>query len=418
MGGMGGMGEGKPADTSKFYDILDIQKDASAGDIKKAYRKLAMKHHPDKGGDTEKFKEISKAYEVLKDDEKRQLYDKYGEQGLEQGGGGGGGMDIFSQFFGGAGGGGGRPRGPRKGKDVLFKLKVTYAEFYAGACKKLRLSKQVLCNGCDGKGGKSEAVCNSCKGRGVKMRIRQLGPGMIQQMQVACEVCNGQGKSIPEKDKCKQCDGAKTHKTKKTLEVFIEKGMKKGTKIVFKNESDQLPDIVPGDVIVVLEEEEHKLFKREGSHLFLKKKISLTEALIGFEFSVQHLDGTYLKVKSNNEVISPHQVLVVRDQGMPYEKNPSIHGHLYIEFDVEFPKSQQLSNPMKKKIKSFMTPLFDEKAEDDIEMSDADDVMLEHCDMDIEKRKWAQEARETRGRGEAYDDDDEDEEQGASCRAQ
>jgi DnaJ family protein A protein 2 len=229
-GHMGGGGDDEEVDTEGLYKTLGVAKQATPNEIKKAYRKMAMKLHPDKPtGDEAKFKEVSKAYEILSNQEKRDLYDKYGEKGVEQGGPGGmDAGDIFSSFFGG-GGGGGR-RGPRKGKDVLFKLKVTLAELYQGATKKLRLTKQVICQPCEGKGGKGARTCTTCKGRGVRMVIRQLGPGMIQQMQMQCDTCDGQGTVIPPGARCSNCDGNKTVKVKKTLEVHVEKGMRHGQK--------------------------------------------------------------------------------------------------------------------------------------------------------------------------------------------
>ena len=243
-GGAGGGGGGE-VDTQKFYDLLGCTKEANDADIKKAFRKAAMTHHPDKGGDPEKFKEISKAYEVLSDPEKKQLYDEYGEEGLEGGGGGGGaaGMDIFDLFGGGMFGGGGgrdpRSRGKAKGEDVVFPLKVTLEDLYNGTSKKLRLTKNIICVQCGGKGGKGEGTCRDCKGQGVRIVIRQLGPGMIQQMQTACGACKGTGSMIAEKDRCKKCNGDKTTKEKKTLEVFITKGMRHSEKITFNGEADE-----------------------------------------------------------------------------------------------------------------------------------------------------------------------------------
>ncbi len=200
--------------------------------------------NPDNREEAEaKFKEVSKAYEILSDSQKRSVYDEGGEEALEGGGGGGEPMDIFDLFGGAFGGGGERKgqRGPRKGDNVNFPLKVTLEDLYSGTSKKLRLTKNVICTSCKGKGGKSgaDATCKGCKGHGVRLVVRQLGPGMIQQMQTQCTECKGSGSSIPEKDKCKTCKGEKTVKEKKTLEVFIEKGMKQGEKIPFAGEADE-----------------------------------------------------------------------------------------------------------------------------------------------------------------------------------
>ena len=189
------------ADT-KLYDILGVPPGASENELKKAYRKLAKEYHPDKNPNAgDKFKEISFAYEVLSNPEKRELYDRYGEQGLREGSGGGGGMDdIFSHIFGGGlfsfMGNQSRSRnGRRRGEDMMHPLKVSLEDLYNGKTTKLQLSKNVLCSACSGQGGKSGAVqkCSACRGRGVRIMIRQLAPGMVQQMQSVCSDCNGEG---------------------------------------------------------------------------------------------------------------------------------------------------------------------------------------------------------------------------------
>lgn len=226
-------GRGRPkkdVDTTRFYTLLGVEKSASEAEIKKAFRKQAMTHHPDRGGNADTFKEINKAYEVLSDKQKRAIYDEGGEEALENGGAGGGGagVDIFDLF--GFGGGGGRRGGPRvrKGEDVLFPLKVTLEDLYNGTSKKLRLTKNVLCGDCKGKGGKdgAETRCKECKGQGVRMIIRQIGPGMIQQMQSQCGACKGSGSTIAEKDKCTKCKGEKTIKEQQLLEIHITKGQR------------------------------------------------------------------------------------------------------------------------------------------------------------------------------------------------
>tara|TARA_B100000405_G_C16689507_1_gene412356 strand:- start:832 stop:1470 length:639 start_codon:yes stop_codon:yes gene_type:complete len=200
---------------TKLYDVLGISKSADASEIKKAYRKAAIKNHPDKGGDEAKFKECTHAYEVLSDPEKRELYDNYGEEALKDGGGGFGGgggspFDIFEQMFGGnpfGGGGGGRGGGRsrvRKGEDVVHGLKLSLEDLYNGVTKKLSLAKNIICPKCTGTGSKSGALgtCRTCSGSGVKLVVRQIAPGMVQQMQTVCPDCQGNGQTISEKDKC------------------------------------------------------------------------------------------------------------------------------------------------------------------------------------------------------------------------
>lgn len=410
MHGHGGPEDEGEVDTERLYEVLGVEKTASAAEIKKAFRKGAMKHHPDKGGDEAKFKEVSKAYEILGDEEKRKLYDKGGEKAVERGDAGGGMGDMFG--FGG-GGGGGRQR---KGKDVMFKLKVELEDLYNGTTKKLRFKKQVICKGCDGQGGKGVKRCVTCKGRGVRVIIRQLGPGMIQQMQAQCDECDGQGEVCPPEARCKECSGEKTVEERKNLEVFVEKGMKNGEKITLRGEAEQSPGIQPGDVVVVLELAANDQFERKNSHLFYKKKISLKQSLTGFEFHIKHLDGRTLLVKSDANVIYGHgQTKVIRDEGMPRRENPMLRGNLYIEFLVEFPKT--LDDATRQSLLS-MLPGADNDVMEDSE-GPMEQVRLEPVDMEAEKRRHAQEAHENRARGGQYDEDeDEGGPQQAQCRTQ
>jgi len=290
-GGHGGKGGGRGnADTTKFYKLLAVDKNANEADIKKAYRKLAVKHHPDKGGDPEKFKEITRAYEVLSDSEKRSKYDRFGEEGLE-GDGGGDATDIFDAFFGGGGrrGGGGSGSGRRrqKTKDVVQPLKCTLEQLYTGQTKKMAISRQVI--------DKQRGVvsCSECDGRGVRVEVIRMGP-MIQQMQSACAACGGNGKSF------------KTKQEREVLEVHIQKGSPDGHKLVFREMADEHPDADTGDVIFVIKQQEHKEFKRKGADLFIERSISLVEALCGFQLVVEHLDGRKLFIKTSpGEIIKP-----------------------------------------------------------------------------------------------------------------
>jgi DnaJ family protein A protein 2 len=341
---------------------------------------------------------------------------------VEAGGGGGDSSDIFNSLFGGGGGGerGGRG-GMRKGKDVLFKLKVTLADLYCGGSKKLRLSKSTLCEGCAGKGGAKVLPCRSCKGQGIKIIVRQIGPGMIQQMQAQCEDCDGQGEVINPKDRCKTCNGEKTVKTKKTLEVQIEKGMSQGSKIVFRQESDQAPNMIPGDVQVVLEQEDHPYFKRENAQLFYKKKITLVQSLTGVTFQLEHLDRRILSISTpEGQIIAPGSVKCIRDEGMPLQKNPTQTGNLYIEFEVEFPKASDLTPEIRQQLTKLLpVPSPEPNLTEGKEDSTVEEAFLESCNMEDEASRWKDEAKR---HGEAYDEDNEEEgghHHGATqCRAQ
>ncbi|CAG2060945.1 unnamed protein product [Timema podura] len=198
-----------------YYDTLGVKPNCTMDELKKAYRKLALKYHPDKNpNEGEKFKQISQAYEVLSTEEKRKIYDMGGEQALKEGGSGGGfssPMDIFDMFFGG-GRGSMRSRRPQKGKDVIHQLSVSLDELYNGSVRKLALQKNVICEKCEGRGGKKGSVeqCPPCRGTGMQVQVQQLAPGMIQQIQTMCRECQGTGERINPKDRCKTCQGKKT----------------------------------------------------------------------------------------------------------------------------------------------------------------------------------------------------------------
>lgn len=334
-------GPSGPVDNEGLYKALGVAKDADENEIKKAYKKLALRHHPDKGGDVEKFKEISSAAEILCDPEKRKAYDKYGLAGLEgQGGEGHSADDIFSMFFGGGGRRG--PSGPQKGEDIVHQIKASLEDLYNGKTTRLAINRNKLCEACEGRGGKvgAERDCSDCNGRGVRVQLRQIGPGMVQQMQSACPACKGEGKIMNEKDKCQSCKGKKTYKDRKVLEVMIEKGMKNGQKIRFSGEADELPGTIPGDVIFVIQEKEHDTFKRKGADLVATLSLQLTEALCGFTKTITHLDGRVLRIDSQpGRIIKPDSVHMIQGEGMPYHGNPFTKGRLFVLFRVEFPSA-------------------------------------------------------------------------------
>jgi DnaJ family protein A protein 2 len=201
----------------------------------------------------------------------------------------------------------GRNQGPRKGKDLVHRIAVTLEDLYKGKVQKLALSKSVICKPCDGRGGKKGSVttCTSCRGQGVKVMLRQLGP-MMQQIQQPCNECDGTGEMMNPKDRCKTCNGKKTISERKVLEVHIDKGMKSGQQIKFAGESDQAPGVVPGDVVIVLEEKPHARFERKGDDLFAEAEIDLLTALGGGEFGIEHLDDRALQVTIvPGEIIKP-----------------------------------------------------------------------------------------------------------------
>eukprot|EP01097_Dermamoeba_algensis_P003494 TRINITY_DN241_c0_g1_i1.p1 TRINITY_DN241_c0_g1~~TRINITY_DN241_c0_g1_i1.p1 ORF type:complete len:420 (+),score=122.40 TRINITY_DN241_c0_g1_i1:57-1316(+) len=353
-------------DNETFYKRLGVNKSASIDEIKKAYKKLAMKYHPDKNPNNpeaaEKFKELSVAYEVLSDPEKKELYDKYGEEGVKSGGGpsfGGGG--LFEHFFGG-GGGGRKQRGPKKGDDIAFKLGVTLKEIYNGKVKKLKITRKILCPKCNGKGSAKEGAvtsCSGCRGTGTKTVVRQIGPAMIQQMQTVCPDCQGRGEMIREQDRCTECFGKKLKDDPKIIEIPIQRGVNPGEKIVFYGDGDQEPGGQAGDLVVILQEkkdDEYPNLVREGKDLIYLHTLTLVEALCGFEIHFKTLDDRTLIIRSDKEgdIKKPGDYICVEGEGMPVYKSPGLKGNLYIKLDIKFPDPEQLPKKKREELKKLL----------------------------------------------------------------
>lgn len=340
----------------EYYDILEISPNATLEDIKKSYRALALKYHPDKNKSPEaleKFKKIGTAYETLSDEESRKNYDMFGKNGLKGGMKGGGmnggmngnpfgGFDPFGGNFFSSFGFPGNNRGQNAGKtqDMVYHLSVPLDNFYNSKTKRIKISRDVVCGGCRGEGGSDSEQCKDCNGRGARVMRKTVGPGMIQQVQSQCDKCNGEGKII--KNVCKNCNGKKVSSECKIIDVEIKKGFSNGQKIVFKNLSNEAPGVVTGDFIVVLEEGSHPIFTRSPTNkndLSMKRKISLREALTGFNYKFQHLDDRTIEVISPpGDIVSPGKTIKIPNEGMPF-LNDSRKGDLYITYEIEFPTS-------------------------------------------------------------------------------
>lgn len=355
FGGFPGFGGGDPRDSSdngevdnkEFYDIIGVPQEASADDIRKAYRKKVIKAHPDKGGDVEEFKKLQAAYEILSNPEKKELYDKYGIDGIKEGGGSG--MDpfeaMFGGMFGGRGGRGGGKPAQKKVKPIVKEIKVTLEDLYVGKMKKVTFRRDRNCEACDGKGGKDAKKCSTCKGHGMVEKVVQLGPGFLSSSRSVCHDCKGEGTTFDKANKCKMCQGNKTKNEEKVLEVPIEQGAPNDHHMLFSGEGDEVPGALAGDVAIKFNVEPHKRFERKGADLYIKRKISLYEALTGTTFSVDQLDGKKLLISTApNEVINPGTIKELKGKGMPFYQDAMSHGNLYVVFDVEFPKKNELKN--------------------------------------------------------------------------
>jgi len=347
-----------------YYDILGVSKTASTKEIKKAYRKLAMKYHPDKNqGKKEaedKFKQIAEAYEVLSDDEKRKKYDSFGKEGLN-GHHFASAQDIFRNFFGDGGNGGifnffgMGSRGPRKTRDVQYPLGVTLKEFYQGTTKKINVQRNRNCDECGGRGVKKGAAlnpCSVCKGSGVIIRHHQVAPGFLSTQRQTCYHCNGEKMMANAADYCKKCSGKKVVKDVKLLKIHIQPGAKAGDVIQFSGEADEAPGWIAGDIYIILQEkaEENGLWKRNGNDLIYNVEISLKEALTGYTMEINHLSGKKIYVENRSEVISPGSRRSIYNKGMPIKREDGMisgYGNLVLIFQVRFPLYKEIEGKTK-----------------------------------------------------------------------
>mmetsp|Transcript_3400 Transcript_3400/g.11136 ORF Transcript_3400/g.11136 Transcript_3400/m.11136 type:complete len:261 (-) Transcript_3400:15-797(-) len=249
--------------------------------------------------------------------------------------------------------------------------------------------------------------CQGCQGQGVKIQLRQIGPGMVQQMQSVCGDCRGSGKGVSASDKCTQCRANQVVQEKKVIELVVEKGMANNQKITFQGEGDEAPDIVPGDIVFVIQEKPHETFKRKGDDLFIKKDITLVEALCGFKFAVKHLDGRTLVISSEpGEVVKPDMFKAVEDEGMPNRTRPYMRGKLFVQFNIVFPEPGDIGDDQivaLGKILGRAKPV-------DVDMDNVEEVSMHTVNIEEELKRKASEAR-SHGR-EAYGSDDEDDEMG------
>ncbi len=343
-----------------YYDVLGINKSASDGEIKKAYRTKAKKYHPDLNPNDKKadksFKEVNDAYECLKDGQTRAAYDRYGHEGAAQqqqsrgghqhsGFNSGSMNDIFGDIF----GGGGRRRqrnGPQRGDDLQFNLTITLFEAFTGIEKTIPVSSSVSCTPCHGKGtnkGAEPVKCRTCKGQGA-VRIQQ-GPFAIEQ---PCPHCNGAGTTIT--DPCRDCHGTGTVEKERSLSFSIPKGVEEGTKIRLSGEGEAGRRGGPqGDLYVFMSIQKHGYLKRQSADLLCSTPITMTQAALGDSIEVPLMDGKLIKV-SIPEGAKNGQQFRLRGKGMPI-LNSRQYGDLYVKISIETPK--KLSRNQRKLLKEF-----------------------------------------------------------------
>ena len=348
-----------------YYELLGVSRTAGAEDIKKAFRKLAMQHHPDRNpgdkGSEKKFKDLTHAYDILKDPEKRAAYDRYGPAAFEGGAGPGGpggpfhgqGFDfgtvfgdIFEEMFGANGARGRGGRGDTRGQDLRFNLEITLEQAYAGTEATVRVPSSVACEVCHGSGaepGSKPQQCQTCHGRG---RIRaQQGFFTVER---TCPACHGVGHVIDKP--CRSCAGQGRVRRDKTLKVSIPAGVEDGTRIRLSGEGEAGTRGGPaGDLYVFLSVRHHQLFEREGADVHCRVPISMVHATLGGNIDVPTLDGKMARINIPSGAQGGHQFRL-RGKGMPIVRS-SQRGDMYIEINVETPTN--LTSKQKELLKEF-----------------------------------------------------------------
>ena len=328
-----------------YYEVLVVAKTASDDEIKKAYRKMAMKYHPDRNPDNaeaeEKFKEAAEAYEVLSDSEKRSMYDRMGHKAFEGGMGGGGGFggggfsaeDIFSQFgdiFGGSFGGRSQQQRQRRGSDLRYVMELTLEEAVQGVKKTISFTAPAPCETCDGKGSKNPndvETCKTCHGAG-QVRMQQ-GFFSVQQ---TCNTCRGQGKII--KNPCNTCHGSGVKDRQQTLEVTIPAGVDNGDRVRLTGKGEAIRDGQAGDLYVEVVVREHEVFQRDGADLYMDVPVSFADAALGKEIEIPTLDGRVsLKVPEGTQT---GKMFRLRGKGVKPVRT-SMQGDLLCRIVIETP---------------------------------------------------------------------------------
>ena len=364
------------ANKNDYYETLGVNKQASDNELKSAYRKLAKKFHPDANpgdaGAEEKFKEISEAYAVLSDGDKRAAYDQYGHAAFDPSSGGGGGFygnvnfdvnDIFSSFFGDGGfdifGGGGRRRsGPRRGADLQMRMQISFEDAVFGSTKEVQLQANETCDTCNGSGAKPGThaeSCRECNGSGQVRVMQQTLLGSMTTVRT-CSKCGGEGKVV--KDPCGTCRGSGKVKATKTLNITVPKGIDTGQSIRLSGKGEPGEKGGPsGDLLITMQIQPHKVFSRQGNNLYLDVPITFVQAALGDEITIPMLDGTEEKynVKAGTQ---PGTIISLKGKGVPSVRNNRNVGELVVTLNVSVPTS--LTDKQKEHLHAFNESMGDE----------------------------------------------------------
>lgn len=329
-------------ESDDYYSILGLDRNASESDIKKHYKKLSLKYHPDKNPENreeseKKFKKISEAYSILSDKSTRDTYDRFGKQGLNNGGGGGPDLnDIFQNFF-----GGGfnfshhfnpfQNHQQQVKKRVVEKIPITLEQVWSGTRIIKNIKTEKDCDKCSGYGFENVTICERCSGRGMISQVRQIGPGIMTQMTGPCDLCSGKGR-IGNGSKCSSCDGKKTIEISKNIAINIEKGI--------QNNKSIETEINNTLFIFIVEVLNHSTYTRNNNDITISKDISLFDAMCGISFKLKLLNGKEVIIESPKGVVINHNIVyILKQQGLPISGNPDKYGDLHIKFNINMPTS-------------------------------------------------------------------------------